>query len=79
MELFTAVIIVLVPILGVAGLLVPAIRWARKSSRRSAVFGLALELTAAGVNPHPPAQIQLDEAGQQARLKKASESGDPEL
>ena len=79
MERFTPVIIVLVLVLGVAGILVPAARWARKSSRRSAIFGLAVELTAAGVNPHPPAQIQLDEAGQQARLKKALESGDPEV
>jgi hypothetical protein len=70
--------IVFTAILGLCWIAVLAIHWARKSSRRAAFLGLGTELLGAGMKPQPPAQIQIDEATRQTRIKKESESGEPE-
>ena len=71
-------IIVLVVMLGIIGIAVLAVRWARESSRRAAFLGWGLQFLGAGVNPVPAPQVQLEEVNRQARLKKGAESGDPE-
>jgi hypothetical protein len=68
--------VVLVAVLGIIGISVLGIRWARKSSRRAAFLGWGLQFLGAGVNPVPPPQVQTEEVNAQARLKKDSESGD---
>jgi len=78
MEKLLPLIIVLAAILGIVGISVLAVRWARKSSRRAAFLGWGLQFLGAGVNPMPPPQVQLEEVNAQARLKKDAESGDPE-
>lgn len=78
MEKLPALIIVLVVMLGIIGVSVLAVRWARKSSRRAAFLGWGLQFLGAGVNPVPPPQVQLEEVNDQARIKKDAESGDPE-
>jgi hypothetical protein len=78
MEKLIPLMIVFAAILGMGGVAVLAVRWARKSSRRATFLGLGTELLGAGMNPHPPAQIQLEEASRQIRIKKESESGEPE-
>jgi hypothetical protein len=78
MEKLLPLLIALVTILGIIGISVLAIRWTRKSSRRAAFLGWGLQFLGAGVNPVPPPQVQLEEANQQARIKKDAESGDPE-
>jgi hypothetical protein len=55
-----------------------AIRWARKGSPGAAFIGWALLFFGAGMNPQPPPQEQVEEANRQKRIKKESESGDPE-
>ena len=70
-------VIVLVAILGIIGIGVLGIWWARKSSRRAAFLGWGLQFLGAGVNPVPPPQAQLAEVNQQARIKKDADSGDP--
>jgi hypothetical protein len=77
MEKLLPLIVVLVVALGVIGISVFAVRWARKSSRRAAFLGWGLQLLGAGVNPVPPPQVQLEEVNGQARIKKDAESGDP--
>jgi hypothetical protein len=71
-------IIVLGIVLGIIGMSVLAVRWARKSSRRAAFLGWGLQFLGAGVNPVPPPQVQLEEINRQARIKKDADSGDPE-
>jgi hypothetical protein len=78
MEKILPVLIVIAFLLVLGLLFVLAIRWARKSSKRGAVLGWGVQLMGAGMDPLPPPQIQIDEATRQARLKKQSESGDPE-
>jgi Tfp pilus assembly protein PilV len=78
MEKLLPLLIVLVTILGIIGISVLAVRWARKSSRRAALLGWGLQFLGAGVNPVPPPQVQLEEVNRQARIKKDAESGDPE-
>jgi hypothetical protein len=78
MDKLIPLIIVFVFIFGIIGVSVLAIRWARKSWRRAAFLGWGAELMGAGMNPQPPAKIQLEEASHQTRIKKDSESGDPE-
>jgi hypothetical protein len=77
MEKLLPLVIVLVVMLGIIGISVLAVRWARKSSRRAAFLGWGLQFLGAGVNPVPPPQVQLEEANDQARMKKDAESGDP--
>jgi hypothetical protein len=77
MERLIPSMIVFAAILGMGGVAVLAIRWARKSSRRATFLGLGIELLGVGMNPHPPAQIYLEEASRQTRIKKESESGEP--
>ena len=69
----------------VAGLLwlflrssIRATRWARKGSPAAAFIGWALLLLGAGMNPQPPPQEQVEQANRQRKIKKDSESGDPE-
>jgi hypothetical protein len=78
MDKLLPLIIVLVVMLGIIGISVLAVRWARKSSRRAAFLGWGLQFLGAGVNPLPPPQVQLEEVNDQAKIKKDAESGDPE-
>jgi Tfp pilus assembly protein PilV len=78
MEKLLSLFVVLVAILGIVGISVLCIRWARKSSRRAAFLGWSLQFLGAGVNPVPPPQVKIEELNAQARLKKDAESGDPE-
>jgi hypothetical protein len=73
-----ALTIVFAAVLAICDVAVLAIRWARKSSRRAAFLGLGTELLGAGMNPHPPAQMHLEEANRQTRIKKESGSEEPE-
>jgi hypothetical protein len=57
---------------------VRAVRWARKGSPAAAFVGWALLLLGAGMNPQRPPQEQAEQANRQRRIKKDSESGDPE-
>lgn len=67
--------IVFAVMLGIIGISVIAVRWARKSSRRAAFLGWGLQFLGAGVNPVPPPQVQLEEVNAQARTKKDAEAG----
>lgn len=78
MEKLLTLIIVLAAMLGIIGIAVCAVRWARKSSRRAAFLGWGLQFLGVGVNPVPPPQVQLEEVNGQARIKKDAESGDAE-
>ena len=78
MEKIVPVLIVMASLLFMAALFVLAIRWARKSSKRGAILGWGLQLMGAGINPLPPPQERIEEAGRQTKIKKQSESGDPE-
>jgi hypothetical protein len=78
MEKFIPLVFVFAALLGICGVAVLAIRWARNSSRRAAFLGLGAELLGVGMNPQPPARIHLEEASRQTRIKKESESGEPE-
>jgi hypothetical protein len=78
MEKLIPLMIVFAAILGMGGISVLAIRWARKSPRRATFLGLGTELLGAGMNPNPPAQTHLEEASRQTRIKKESETGEPE-
>jgi hypothetical protein len=77
MEKLLPLIIALVVTLGIIGISMFAVRWARKSSRRAAFLGLGLQFLSALVVPVPPPQVQLEEVKRQARIKKDAESGDP--
>jgi hypothetical protein len=55
-----------------------ATRWARKGSPGAAFIGWALLLLGSGMNPQPPPQEQVETANRQKKIKKQSESGDPE-
>jgi hypothetical protein len=70
-------ILVLVVMLGIIGISVLAVRWARKSSRRAAFLGWGLQFLGAGINPLPPPQVQLEEVNSQSKIKKDAESGNP--
>jgi hypothetical protein len=76
MEKLLPLLIVFVVVLGIIGIFVLAVRWARKSSRRAAFLGWGLQFLGAGVNPVPAPQIQVEKVNAQARLKKDVESGD---
>jgi hypothetical protein len=78
MKKLLPLIIVFVVMLGIVGVSVLGVRWARKSSRRAAFLGWGLQFLGAGVNPVPPPQAQLEEVNALARIKKDAESGDPE-
>jgi hypothetical protein len=77
MEKLLPLFIVLAVILGISGIAVLGVRWARKSSRRAALLGWGLQFLGAGANPVPPPQVKLEEVNSQARLKKDADSGDP--
>jgi hypothetical protein len=76
MERLLPLTIALVIVLGIIGIFVLAVRWARKSSRRAALLGWGLQFLGAGVNPVPPPQVQIEQVDAQARLKKDAGSGD---
>jgi hypothetical protein len=78
MEKLLPLFIVLVVVLGIIGIAVLAVRWARRSSRRAAFLGWGLQFLGVGVNPMPPPQVQLEEVNGQSRIKRDEESGDPE-
>jgi hypothetical protein len=78
MEKLAPVIIVFAFLLGITGVAVLAVRWARKSFRRAAFLGWGLQFLGAGINPQPPPQVKLEEASLHTKIKKESESGDPE-
>ena len=77
MEKLLPVLIVFAVMLGIIGISVAAVRWARRSSKRAAFLGWGLQFLGVGVNPVPPPQVQLEEMNAQARLKKDAESGEP--
>jgi hypothetical protein len=77
MEKLLPLLIVLVVMLGIIGISLLAVRWARKSSRRAAFLGWGLQFLGAAVNPVPPPQVQLEEMNRQAKIRKDAESGDP--
>jgi hypothetical protein len=77
MEKLLPLIVVFAVTLGIIGIAVLAVRWARKSSRRAAFLGWGLQFLGAGVNPVPPPQVQLEEVNARARIKREAESGDP--
>lgn len=60
-----------------AAIALRAVRWARKGSPAAAFIGWALLFLGAGINPQPPPQEQLEEVNRQKKIKKDSESGDP--
>jgi hypothetical protein len=78
MKKLLPLLVVFVAMLGITGMSVLAVRWARKSSRRAAFLGWGLQFLGAGVNPVPPPQVQLEEVDAQARIKKDAESGNTE-
>jgi len=78
MEKLLPVIILFAVMLGLMGISVVAVRWARKSSKRAAFLGWGLQFPGAGVNPVPPPQVQIEEVNRQAKIRRAAESGDPE-
>jgi hypothetical protein len=78
MEKVLALVIVFALIFALIWVFVLAIRGARKSSRRAAVLGWALQFLGVGMNPLPPPQEQIEEANRQNRVRKAAEAGDPE-
>jgi hypothetical protein len=78
MEKLLPLIIVLIVMLGIIGVAVLAVRWARRSSRRAAFLGWGLQFLGAAVNPVPPPQIKLEEVNRQVRIRKDAESGDLE-
>jgi hypothetical protein len=78
MEKLLPLLIMFMVALGITGISVLAVRWARKSSRRAAFLGWGLQFLGAGVNPVPPPQVQLEEVNGQARIMKDAESGHPE-
>jgi hypothetical protein len=55
MEKLIPLMLVFAVLLGICGVAVLGIRWARKSSQRAAFLGLGTELLGAGMNPQPPA------------------------
>jgi hypothetical protein len=78
MEKLLPLIIVFVVMLGIIGISVLAVRWARRLSKRAAFLGWGLQFLGAGVNPVPPPQVQLEEVNAQAKLKKDAETGGEE-
>lgn len=56
------------------------IRWAKRGSKGTALFGLGMGLPAAllNANPQPPKEIQIEEVSGQIQRKKNSDSGDPD-
>lgn len=78
MEKLLSLITVLVFMLGIIGVFVLAVRWARKSSKRAAFLGWGLQFLGLGANSLPPPQVQLEEVNAQAKLKKDAEAGEPE-
>lgn len=65
-------------VLGLLGTFVWLFRWIKRQPNRAGLFGWSLQLMGAGINPLPPPQEQLEAANRESRLKKQSESGDPE-
>jgi hypothetical protein len=78
MDTLIALTIVFAFITAMVGAAILGIRWKRKSSRRAALLGLGLELLGAGMNPLPPAQVQLEEVTRRTKIKKDSEAGEPD-
>jgi hypothetical protein len=76
MEKLLPLIIALAAMLGIIGIAVLGVRWARKSWKRAAFLGWGLQFLGAGMNPVPPPQVKIEDVGAQARLKKDAESGD---
>ena len=78
MDTLVALMSIFAFLAALVGTAVIAIRWKRKSSRRAALLGLGLELLGAGMYPLPPAHIQLEEVTRRTKIKKDSETGEPE-
>ena len=78
MEKLLPLLIVFIAVLGIIGVSVLGVRWARKSSKRAAFLGWGLQFLGAGVNPVPPPQVQIEEVNAQVRIKKDADSGDDE-
>ena len=78
MDTLVALTIIFAFLAALVGTAVIAIRWKRKSSRRAALLGLGLELLGAGMNPLPPAHIQLEEVTRRTKIKRDSETGEPD-
>lgn len=54
------------------------IRWAKKGSAGTSLLGLGMGLPAAGINPLPPPQEQIEELTLEIQGKKNSNSSDPD-
>ena len=55
------------------------IRWARRGTKGTALFGMALEIPAAGINPQPPPRFHIQELENEIQGKKSAESdGSPD-
>jgi hypothetical protein len=52
------------------------IRWAKKGSKGASLIGLGMGFPAAGVNPQPPKEIQIEELTNEIHGKKNSDSSD---
>ena len=76
------------PLAWIAGLLlffalslwvaVRMIRWAKRGSKGAALLGWGMGLPAAGVNPVPPPQVQIEKVTREIDRRKNSDSSDPE-
>jgi hypothetical protein len=54
------------------------VRWAKKGSKGASLLGWGMGLPAAGVNPLPPPQVQIEELTREIKGKKNSDSSDPD-
>jgi hypothetical protein len=70
MEKLLPLFIVLAVILGISGIAVLGVRWARKSSRRAALLGWGLQFLGAGANPVPPPQGQARRSKQPGKTQE---------
>ncbi len=55
-----------------------AIGWAKRGTKSGALFGMAMDLPAAGINPRPPPRIQLEEVTEDINRRKTSGDADPQ-
>jgi hypothetical protein len=54
------------------------IRWAKRGSKGAALLGWGMGLPAAGVNPVPPPQVQIEKVTREVDRRKNGDSSDPD-
>jgi hypothetical protein len=54
------------------------IRWAKRGSKGASLLGWGLGLPAAGINPQPPPQVQIEKLTRDIQGRKNSDSADPD-